>query len=141
MKDKLYYWWKKRPVQVRKSLVFTVGILFLCLSPIVGTIPGPGGIALFLLSIAILASEFDWAEQLKSFFLNTVPKEISNRWQPTPKWQLWIDITGLLLLCGALIFALQYIFIPAISFTATGFCLILFNRSRLDRIQKRLRRS
>lgn len=141
MKDKLYSWWKKRPGQVRKSVVFTVGILLLCLSPIVGTIPGPGGIGLFLLSIAILASEFDWAQQLKSFFLNTVPKEVSDRWKPTPKWQFWTDIIALLLLIGALIFAVQHIWLPVVSFSAAGFCLALFNRDRLGSIKKHLKKS
>ncbi|MCA9308795.1 hypothetical protein KC973_00300 [Candidatus Saccharibacteria bacterium] len=141
MKDHLYNWWKRRPVGLRKPLVFTLGILLLCLSPIVGSVPGPGGIALFLLSIAILASEFDWAEQLKNFFLHTVPKEVQNRWRPTPKWQLWFDITSFLLIFGALVFALQTIWVPMISFGAAGICLFLFNRERLTRLKVYLRRS
>lgn len=141
MKDTLYRWWKKRPIQVRKTLVFTFGILLLCLSPIVGSVPGPGGIALFLFSIAILASEFDWAEQLKAFVLDTVPKEIGNRWRMTPRWQLWIDIVALLLLSGALAFALQQIWLPVTSFAATGCALALFNRNRLARLGKYLRRN
>ena len=140
MKDRAYDWWKRRPTALRKALVFAFGILLLCLSPIVGSVPGPGGIALFLLSIAILASEFDWADQLKTFFLDTVPKEVKNRWEPTPRWQLCFDVTALLLLLGSLIFAIEQLWLPMVSFGFSGFFLALFNRSRLDRIKSKLRR-
>lgn len=136
----MYTWWKKRPDGLRKPIVFTLGILLLCLSPIVGSVPGPGGIALFLLSIAILASEFGWAEQVKLFFLHTVPKEVKNRWQPTPRWKQWFDITAGLLLFGALVFAAQSIWIPMVSFGAAGTCLFLFNRDRLTRLKAYLRK-
>src|SRR5690606_5551759 len=105
MKDRAYNWWKQRPTHLRKPLVFTLGILLLCASPIVGSVPGPGGIALFLLSITILGSEFGWANQLKLFFLETIPTELKNHWQPTPRWQWWFDITAILLLAGAFVFA------------------------------------
>lgn len=140
MKDRAYKWWKRRHHAIRKPLVFTLGILLLCASPIIGSLPGPGGIALFLLAIAILASEFYWADQLKTFFLDTVPREVKNHWRPTPKWQLWFDITASLLLVGSLTFALQRIWVPMISFGAAGICLFLFNRDRLERLKRRLRK-
>ena len=136
MKEKIYGWWKQKPSKFRKPLVFTLGILLLIISPIAGSVPGPGGIALFILSIAILASEFDWAEQIKSFVLKTVPSEVKNRWQPTPRWQIVFDISAVLLLIGALLFAWQGFWLPVISFSATGICIALFNRSRLTRFKK-----
>lgn len=42
------------------------------LSGTVGWLPGPGGIPIFLLGVAILASEFHWAHRFKMFILNAV---------------------------------------------------------------------
>lgn len=139
-RDRLYQWWKKKPVRVRKPFTFALGLVLVLAAPLVGWIPGPGGIALFLAGIAILASEFDWAENLKAFFLETVPKEIQNRWKPTPRWQTTFDITSLLLLIGAGIAAYYGWWAPVLSLGIGGICLFLFNRERLARLKKRLQR-
>lgn len=76
----------------------------------------------------------------RRFFLDTVPKEVKNRWEPTPRWQLCFDVTALLLLIGSLIFAIEQLWLPTVSFGFSGFFLALFNRSRLDRIRSKLRR-
>ena len=91
------------PRQPRQILAFLLGVFLIAVSPLVGTIPGPGGIAVFVLGTAVLASEFDWAESVKNFFLKTVPEEFNSRWQPTPRWQQTFDVTALLLLTGAAI--------------------------------------
>lgn len=139
MRNVLYKWWRQKPSKLRKPLVFTLGILLLFISPVVGTIPGPGGIAIFILAIAILGSEFDWALELKSFFLHKLPKEVKNRWRPTPKWEVVFDIAslGLLITSGAL--AYNRFWWPMISFGTMGLCLVMFNRNRLNRLKNRLR--
>lgn len=108
------------------------------LSPLVGWIPGPGGIAVFLAGIAVLASEFDWAENLKAFFLHTVPKEVKNRWRPTPRWQTTFDATAIALLLGALWAAYSDWWAPVLSLGIGGICLFLFNRERLARLKQLL---
>lgn len=139
MKKQLQNWWRNTHSKVRKPVVFIVGITLIALSPVVGSIPGPGGIALFIFAIGILGSEFDWALQLKDFFLKTVPREVKNRWRLTPAWQNWFDFFALTLLIAAIWLALQAYWFPVISFSAAGLCLALFNRDRLSRIQSRLR--
>lgn len=140
VKDRLYTWWKRKPGHLRRPLVFILGVLMVSAAPFVGIIPGPGGIILFVTGIAILASEFDWAEALKVFFLKTVPKEIENRWRPTPKWSLTFDVTAGLLLIGAGI-AIYYEFWSIVaSLGIGGFCLFVFNNNRLDRLKKKLKR-
>lgn len=42
------------------------------MSLFVGSIPGPGGIPVFLAGIAILASEFSWAERLRDLILEYI---------------------------------------------------------------------
>ena len=140
LKDRLYAWWKQQPKTVRKPFVFVLGLVLILVAPLVGWLPGPGGIVLFLLGIAILASEFDWAQSLQEFFLKKVPAEVKKRWHPTPKWEITFDVTSFLLLCGAVVFAYFHLFAPVLSFGIGGFCLFLFNRERLTRLKRRLRK-
>lgn len=140
LQEKLYTWWKKQHVSIRKPLVFIFGILLVISAPLIGWLPGPGGIVLFLLGIAVLASEFDWAEVLKEFFLKTVPKEVKNRWRPTPRWEYVFDGTALALLVGAIIATYNEWWGIVLSLGFSGICLFLFNRDRLTRLKKRLRR-
>ncbi len=140
-KDKLYRWWKTKPIHVRKPFTFTLGLVLVISAPLVGWIPGPGGIILFLAGISVLASEFDWAEAIKAFFLHTVPKELNNRWKPTQKWAITFDTFAFLLLLGALVAAYYEWWAPVLSFGIGGLCLFLFNKDRLGRLKKRLRRN
>lgn len=140
MKDRAYKWWKRQPKTVRKPFVFTLGLVLIMIAPLVGWIPGPGGIIVFLLGIAVLASEFDWAENLQEFFLKTVPKEVKKRWRPTPKWEITFDITAILMLLGALGSAYVNWWAPVFSLGIGGLCLFLFNRERLTRLKKRLKK-
>lgn len=119
--------------------MFILGLLLIVCAPLVGWIPGPGGIIIFLAGIAVLASEFDWAESLKAFFLQPVPKEIKNRWRPTPRWELTFDITALFLFVGVGTAGYYGWWAPVLSLGIGGICLFLFNRERLSRLKKRLR--
>ena len=139
MKHIIYKWWKQKPSRLRKPLVFTFGIILVILSPIVGTVPGPGGIAIFIIAIAILGSEFDWALELKSILIDKLPAEVKNRWRPTPLWQFWFDVTSLILLTLSIFLAYNSMWWSMISFGTMGMFLFLFNRSRLDRLKKTLR--
>ncbi len=91
--------WKKVPDNVRKPTVFVVGILVVLSSGLVGWLPGPGGIPIFLLGIAILASEFAWADRLKQAVLNYI-KRSAEELKNNPV-QAYIGVAiGLLISCG-----------------------------------------
>lgn len=70
--ERLYHAWKRTPHHIRKTVVFIVGMSFIVAAPFTAILPGPGGIPLFLIGIAILASEFFWAERLRNYFLMRV---------------------------------------------------------------------
>ena len=72
MKEKLKNSWNRTPSSVRKPLVLVIGLLFIIASGLLGWLPGPGGIPLFLIGIAILATEFAWAHRIKVFILDIV---------------------------------------------------------------------
>lgn len=138
MKDQLYSWWKANHDLVRKPVVFTLGIILIMTAPLVGWIPGPGGILVFLLGIAILGSEFDWALALKSFFLKTVPKEVKKRWRPTPHWEYAFDVTAACLATSAIIFGYYAYWLTCVYCGVSALLIFIFNRSRLERFKKYL---
>lgn len=68
MKEK----WQRTPRHIRRPIVLVVGGFFVILSALTGWLPGPGGIPLFLIGIAILASEFTWAERFRDWVFGYV---------------------------------------------------------------------
>lgn len=132
--------WKRLPDVVRRSLVFVGGMLLVTIAPFLGAIPGPGGVVVFLAGIAVLASEFDWAENLKEVIMKKAPEEVKKRWRPTPKWQVVFDTTTVLLLGAAVVCLLRGVYLPVISLTATAVAITAFNRNRLERLKERMKR-
>ncbi|HSU35841.1 MAG TPA: PGPGW domain-containing protein [Propionibacteriaceae bacterium] len=57
-----------RKLAVYRVVVGIAGLLMICLGFISGPIPGPGGIPLVLLGLAIWSSEFKWAHRLMLVF-------------------------------------------------------------------------
>ncbi|HET8690078.1 MAG TPA: PGPGW domain-containing protein [Candidatus Saccharimonadales bacterium] len=64
--------WQKVPKKTRQTLVLLAGIVLVILSVFVGAVPGPGGIFVFALGVAILGSEFDWADRFGKWALGLV---------------------------------------------------------------------
>jgi uncharacterized protein (TIGR02611 family) len=61
--------WFRIPTAIRKPLVLVIGMLFIIISPFTGVLPGPGGIPVFLIGVAILSTEFEWAQRLRDWTL------------------------------------------------------------------------
>lgn len=61
---------RQNPHQLRvyRVAVAIAGLFFIALGFVSGPLPGPGGIPLVLLGLAIWASEFEWAHRLMLFF-------------------------------------------------------------------------
>jgi uncharacterized protein (TIGR02611 family) len=76
--ESLRHHWKRVPNHIRKSIVLVVGLLFVIAAPFTGVLPGPGGIPVFLVGIAILATEFEWAERLRDYTIEKI--KIAGRW-------------------------------------------------------------
>lgn len=53
-----------RQLAVYRVGVGVAGLFFICLGLVTGPLPGPGGIPLVLLGLAIWSSEFEWAHKL-----------------------------------------------------------------------------
>lgn len=65
MLNRLKNLWQSIPTVFRKPVVLIIGLSMVIASPLLGWLPGPGGIPLFLLGVTILATEFKWADRLR----------------------------------------------------------------------------
>ncbi len=68
MLNKLGRFWKKTPPLARQVAVACLGLVLLLAGAAMLVLPGPGWATIFL-GLAVLASEFYWANQLKSWLL------------------------------------------------------------------------
>jgi hypothetical protein len=75
--ERVRHHWKRLPASVRKPLVLVVGSLFIIAAAATGWLPGPGGIPLFLVGVAILATEFVWAERFRDAILAIIKKIVA----------------------------------------------------------------
>jgi uncharacterized protein (TIGR02611 family) len=87
----------KRKLAVYRVAVGLVGLILVALGFVSGPIPGPGGIPLVLLGLAVWSSEFEWAHQLMTWF----KKQLHNyrTWTPRKKGLFWVVFFGC---CGLL---------------------------------------
>ena len=67
---------KKLPL-IRQGLVF-LGALLILVSPLVGAIPGPGGIFVFAAGLALILQNSEWAKRLYVRFKRKHPNK--GRW-------------------------------------------------------------
>jgi hypothetical protein len=56
--------WRAAPKSVRRSIVLVVGVTLLLLGAALVVLPGPFTLPLVIAGLAVLATEFAWAEQL-----------------------------------------------------------------------------
>lgn len=97
---------KSDPVmrKVYRGLVGFVGVALMVLAASIGWLPGPAGIPLFLLGLAILASEFEWAHRLLQR-AKVEARGLEVRARRQPRWVKWLGAlataTGVVLVCWA----------------------------------------
>lgn len=70
--ERIKHHWKRVPAGIRRPIVLIVGSLFIIAAALTGWLPGPGGIPLFLIGIAILATEFERAQKLRDLILRWI---------------------------------------------------------------------
>ena len=93
---------RANPYQLRvyRLGVGLVGVLLIALGVATGWLPGPGGIPLVLLGLAVLASEFVWARRVMLLFKAQLVRFQSwSRWQQTGFWVVFFSVCGV---CGYL---------------------------------------
>lgn len=69
--------WYSIPTAIRKPVILIIGLLFVIASLLTGWLPGPGGLPLFLIGIAILSTEFAWAKRLRDRVVNWLQRIVA----------------------------------------------------------------
>ena len=77
---------------VYRMAVGILGLILVALGLISGPIPGPGGIPLVLLGLAVWSSEFEWAHQLMMWFKKELHRY--GTWPRTTKGVFWVVFFG-----------------------------------------------
>jgi hypothetical protein len=69
-------WWRNlsNVAAVRAGLV-VLGCLLICLTPVVGPIPGPGGVIVFAAGLTLVLRYSDWAKKKYVHFKRRHPKK------------------------------------------------------------------
>ena len=75
--------------RVYRGVVGFIGIALMVLAATIGWLPGPAGIPLFLLGLAILASEFEWAHRLLQR-AKVEARKLEERARRQPRWVKWL---------------------------------------------------
>jgi uncharacterized protein (TIGR02611 family) len=78
----------KRKLAVYRIAVALLGLFLVALGFVSGPIPGPGGIPLILLGLAVWSSEFEWAHQVMQWFKRELHRYSS--WSSAKKTLFWI---------------------------------------------------
>ncbi len=93
--DDRWEWRRKIRADPRKHLIYRivvgfVGVVLIIAAPLTGWLPGPGGIPLLIAGLAVLASEFEWAQRL----LQRVRRWVRRLTAWTGRQPAWVKFLG-----------------------------------------------
>lgn len=128
---------KKLKSSIRFILIDIAGFGLLLLVPVLGPLPGPGGIPLVLAALGLLSINHEWARQLRAFVMKSGGKLTKKFFPDRSEVKMLYDLLTILLASTSVWmwfnrenFSLFLIYIIAIS----GAVLFALNRSRADRV-------
>lgn len=122
-----------------------LGVLLLLLVPILGPLPGPGGMPLILAGFSLLAINHDWADDVIAY-IKKHSVSLRNIVFPNIGWVKWSwDIFSIVLLTSGayLNIVVDNWFLKAVSMglMAGSTTIFIMNRDRIDALNKFLRRA
>lgn len=131
-------------LSVKRILTDIAGYSCLVAAPLIGWLPGPGGIPLFLTGLGLLSINNEWAKRLRHYVsersqsLSTIffPDKSVFQWS----WDIFVII---LLFSGTLISIYSennFVRASSVAFYASASTIFLLNRRRLQWLDKKLRR-
>lgn len=130
--------------RLKATLIDILGILLIIAAAPIGWLPGPGGIAVLILGLSLLANNHEWAERLlvsvREHGVNLGKKIFSD----DPRVKILLDIVSVIFIAAAVLiitFATRSLTkTTAISLIISAIFLFFGNRKRFDAIKKSLRR-
>lgn len=79
---------------VFRTLVAVCGVALIIAAPLTGWLPGPGGIPLFLLGLAVLGTEFHWARRFRKRLIRYLWVYLT--WPPGQQRLFWLAVFAVL---------------------------------------------
>lgn len=136
---------KRKNSVIKIILTDTLGILCLLLVPVLGPLPGPGGIPLLLTGFGLLAVNHDWADGA-IHYVKKHSESLQSVIFPDITWVKWAwDIFVLFLIIGGtwLNVVAEGWFLKGFSYAvlAGSTTIFMLNRNRLAWLDRQLRRS
>ena len=90
-----------------RVIVGVAGAVLIIAAPLTGWLPGPGGIPLFLLGLAVLSSEFMWAERWRHSAVRLVHRYfLLPKATRTAGWTVFFVLLGLSWYLSLLVFGI-----------------------------------
>jgi Putative transmembrane protein (PGPGW) len=127
----------------KRVAIDIAGVSLIIAAPLLGWLPGPGGIPLFIAGLGLLSLNHEWAENLLKDFEKKRVEFTDKFLLASPKISFTIDIVGFILLGLGLYIATSQ---DSIIYRAVGLgifsltLLILFsNQKRFERISKKIK--
>jgi hypothetical protein len=128
----------------KRILIDTLGWLLIVTAGLVGWLPGPAGIPLFVAGLSLLAIHNDWAANWLKRFRKEGKAIVNKLFDGNARVQLALDVLGLgftiLGVIGLVNLARLTQRSAALSITAIGISILLTNRHRFRRLRHRLKR-
>lgn len=123
--------------RAKHLLLDVVGIVLIIGSPLLGWLPGPGGIPMFLAGLSLLAVNHTWARKWLKIIKQKGLNVLDIIFVDHPVWKASYDIISLLLVIGGVYLITTYTrnltLSIAIILVFTGIGLFVTNRKRLQR--------
>lgn len=112
-------------------------------SPLLGWLPGPGGVPMFLAGMGLLAVHHDWAKRLLHYIKTNGVKVSEYIFRDHPGVQALYDILSTLLMVGGIYLLNTYTRNLTLTFSIfllfTGLALFIGNRKRLATFTHRIK--
>lgn len=130
--------------RTKAILIDILGFGLIIAAAPIGWLPGPGGIALLVLGLSLLATNHEWAARLQNRVkqhATAASRQISES-SPRTKWI--IDITSIVFIAIAVVLMTQFtksiVVTSGISFVIAGVLMAATNQNRYKRIWDKLKR-
>jgi len=128
---------KKR---VKRYLTDLAGVCLILAAPLLGWLPGPGGIPLLIAGLALLAINNRWAEDILLYIKNKGEDFAKIIFPSNTKYQLLHDFLAVFLITGAVILFVYgnslIIYGLGLTLTILGVTEFIYNRNRIESIKK-----